>query len=127
MSDLSLLVLGVIAALCAAVIFYVFLRKRSRLLETLSHEINGLLRQAEELRLYLSQEGHEWLKPGAVLTEAPVHLRVETPVFLSSLNRLYLLGRRQAGKILDFYAAYENNQRLIEILFARLHQEEEAG
>lgn len=102
---------------------YVHLKKRAVFSRALATEISGLLAEAGELKLYLSQEGHDWLKPGQILREAPVHLRMKTPVFHFGMRELHRLSGNAVRKVLAFYAAFENIQRLMEILFARIMQQ----
>ncbi|RPJ05441.1 MAG: hypothetical protein EHM28_12100 [Spirochaetaceae bacterium] len=129
MNELYIVITGLAGLIALAILSHIigFFRKKSVLRYTLADEIGQLVTQAQELKLYLSQEGHDWLKPGQVLSEAPIHLKIETKIYFGSLKRLHLLGGGEMKRVVAFYTANENIQRLVEILFARISQAEARG
>lgn len=102
-------------------------RRRRAIRGALTSEINLLLRQAADYKEYLSQEPHDWLTVGTVLSEAPVFVASPHRIFNAMLAELWLLPATEAQKVLLFYSHMEDCENLIQILFQRIQKQEEGG
>jgi hypothetical protein len=102
-------------------------RQRSAIRNALISEINLLLRQAADYREYLSQEPHDWLTEGMILSESPVFVASPKRVFNTVLLQLWLFPSSEVQKVLRFYSHIEDCETLIQILFERIQKQEDAG
>ncbi len=103
------------------------MRQRVAIRKALISEINLLFRDAVDYKEYLSQERHDWLKKGARLKESPVFVASSKRVFNAMLPQLWLLPRSELQKVLLFYSHVEDCENLIQILFGRIHKQEQIG
>lgn len=61
-------------AIISGLFFYIFkaLRFRRTLINGVLNEMNELLQYSYNIKNYLSQDNHYWLKPGMIISEAPI-------------------------------------------------------
>ncbi len=125
-SEIFIIPLAVVVFGSLIVYWTKLLRQQTTVRHALINEINMLLRQCGDFKEYLIQDGHDWLKEGMVLDESPVFIRSSYKVYKEALSQLYLLSKEEITKVLMFYNHHEECQTLLEILFARIHQQEES-
>ena len=117
-----------LVALLAGLIIYLvqFYRQGAAIRQALVGEINLLLSQCRDYHGYLSQDSHEWIKPGATLSGSPYFSRSSYRVYSALLPNLHLLSADEILQVISFYNHYESCESLIEILFGRIRQQEQS-
>lgn len=122
MTDSEKLLLAAVGSLVVGLSLYLVsqVRQRAAVETALLVEINMMLDQARDYLRYFEQTSHPWLKVGEAQPEAPVFSAGRATVLAGSIPQLHLMRNADIRRVLAFYGHFQDAEKLIEILFARI-------